>query len=224
LGIHEPEEAKKHFEAILQFDSNNKAAANQVVICNAKIREQREKNKKLYSSIFNKMAENNRQVSEKNGGKWLYRWWDESMKGVQLPQLDVDLAQIERDKQEAVEQLKAERRKNQADFFKRYGGRKPNIVSVNEKPLNLNEDEGEKDDDKSSSNHQNAESTETPTESSHESSNDLRKCFRDSFLHDFNCGMKTPTLPSNANPYNFTRNIYTNRMSFVCHFCVKGRN
>ena len=179
MGIHEPEEVKKHFEAILQFDSNNKAAANQVVICNAKIREQREKDKKLYSSIFNKMVENDRQVSEKNGGQWLYGWWDESTKGVQL---DVDLAQIERDKQEAVEQLKAERRKNQADFFKRYGGRKPNIVSVNEKPLNLNEDEGEKDDDKSSSNHQNAESTETPSEPSNEPSNDLRKCFRDSFL------------------------------------------
>lgn len=177
LGIHEPEEAKKHFEAILQSDPNNKAAANQVVICNAKIREQREKDKKLYSSIFNKMAENDRQVSEKNGGKWLYGWWDETTKGVQL---DVDLAQIERDKQEAVEQLKAERRKNNADFFKRYGGRKPNIVSVNGKPLNLNEDEDEEDNDKSSSD-QNAESTETPTEPSNEPTNDFRKCFRDSF-------------------------------------------
>jgi hypothetical protein len=29
LGIHEPEEAKKRFEAILQFDSNNKAARRQ---------------------------------------------------------------------------------------------------------------------------------------------------------------------------------------------------
>ncbi|KZS08950.1 Peptidyl-prolyl cis-trans isomerase FKBP4 [Daphnia magna] len=66
LGLHEPEEAKKHFEAILQFDSNNKAAANQVVICNAKIREQREKDKKLYSSIFNKMAENDRQKALRN--------------------------------------------------------------------------------------------------------------------------------------------------------------
>ncbi|XP_046632357.1 peptidyl-prolyl cis-trans isomerase FKBP4-like [Daphnia pulicaria] len=65
LGIHEPEEAKKHL-AILQFDSNNKAAANQVVICNAKIREQREKDKKLYSSIFNKMAENDRQKALRN--------------------------------------------------------------------------------------------------------------------------------------------------------------
>ncbi|XP_046451589.1 peptidyl-prolyl cis-trans isomerase FKBP4-like [Daphnia pulex] len=66
LGIHVPDEAKKHFEAILQFDSNNKAAANQVVICNAKIREQREKDKKLYSSIFNKMAENDRQKALRN--------------------------------------------------------------------------------------------------------------------------------------------------------------
>ncbi len=55
-------------------------------------------------------------------------------------------------------------------------------MSVNGKPLNLNEDEGEEEDDKSSSDHQNAESTETPTESSPESSNDLRKCFGDSFL------------------------------------------
>jgi hypothetical protein len=66
LGIHEPEEAKKHFEAILQFDSNNKAAANQVVICNARIREQPVKDKKLYSSIFTKMAKNDRQVRQVN--------------------------------------------------------------------------------------------------------------------------------------------------------------
>jgi hypothetical protein len=68
MGIHEPEEAKKHFEAILHFDSNNKAAANQVVICNARIREQpvTVKDKKLYSSIFNKMAKNDRQVRQVN--------------------------------------------------------------------------------------------------------------------------------------------------------------
>jgi hypothetical protein len=66
LGIHEPEEAKKRFEAILQFDSNNKAAANQVVICNARIREQPVKDKKLYPSIFNKMAENDRQLRQVN--------------------------------------------------------------------------------------------------------------------------------------------------------------
>ena len=142
MGIHEPEQAKKNFEAILQSDPNNKAAANQVVICNAKIREQREKDKKLYSSIFNKMAENDRQVSEKNGGKWLYGWWDEKEKGVQL---DVDLDQIEREKQEAMEEARAARRKDNQDFLKRYGGKiKPNKpVEINGKPFVVKEEDEE---------------------------------------------------------------------------------
>ena len=75
-------------------------------------------------------------------------------------------------------QLKAERRKNNADFFKRYGGRKPNIVSVNGKPINLNEDEAEEEDEKSlTSSDQKAESTETTTKPS----NDLRKFFFPTF-------------------------------------------
>jgi hypothetical protein len=49
VGINEPEKAKKHFEAILQFDSNNKAATNQMVFFKRKIYEQRETDKKLYS-------------------------------------------------------------------------------------------------------------------------------------------------------------------------------
>lgn len=113
-----------------------------MVICNAKIREQREKDKKLYSGIFNKMAENDRQVNEKNGGKWLYGWWNETSKGVKL---DVDLAQVEREKQEAVSLIKANRRKENANFFKRYGGRKPNIVEVNGKPFNVNKDDEDAD-------------------------------------------------------------------------------
>jgi len=60
LGMHEPQSAKKQFETILQSDSSNKAASNQVVICNARIREQHQKDKKLYSNIFNTMAENDR--------------------------------------------------------------------------------------------------------------------------------------------------------------------
>ena len=73
-----------------------------------------------------------------------------------------------------------------ADFFKLYGGRKPNIVSVNGKPINLNEDEAEEEDEKSlTSSDQKAESTETTTEPS----NDLRKFFSRHFLHDVDCGM-----------------------------------
>lgn len=142
MGLHEPEEAKKNFESILSFDPNNKAAANQVVICNSKIREQREKDKKLYSSIFNKMAENDRQVSERNGGKWRYGWWDEMGKEVQL---DVDLEQVEREKREAIEEVKANRRKENADFLKRYGGKikPPKPVEVNGKPFEINDEDGE---------------------------------------------------------------------------------
>lgn len=138
LGMHEPEEAKKHFEAILAVDANNKAAANQVVICQAKIREQRQKDKQLYSSIFNKMAENDRQVSD----QWRFGWWSEGGRGGTV-QLDVDLEQIEREKQAAIEESKAARRKENQDFLRRYGGklRPPKPVSVNGKPFELKEED-----------------------------------------------------------------------------------
>ena len=49
-------------------------------------------------------------------------------------------------------------------FSSANGGRKPNIVSVNGKPINLNEDEAEEEDEKSlTSSDQKAESTETTT-------------------------------------------------------------
>lgn len=66
LGMNEPEEAKKKFEAIVAVDATNKAAANQVKVCESKIREERQKEKQLYSSIFNKMAENDRQRALRN--------------------------------------------------------------------------------------------------------------------------------------------------------------
>ena len=60
--MREPQAAKKNFEAILVVDATNKAAINQVTICNARIREERQKEKKLYSNIFSRMAESDRQV------------------------------------------------------------------------------------------------------------------------------------------------------------------
>ena len=120
LGLNEPEEAKKKFESIVAVDSNNKAAANQVKVCEAKIREQRQKDKQLYSSIVNKMAENDRQVSD----KWRFGWWEEKQSSVQL---DVNLEEVEREKQEKLEQVKAEKRKENEEFKRRYGGRKPPI-------------------------------------------------------------------------------------------------
>lgn len=134
--MHEPEQAKKHFEAILEFDANNKAAHNQVVICNAKIREQREKDKKLYANIFNRMAEHDRQVS----GQWRFGWWDELGKGVQL---DVDLEEVDREKRLAIEEARLARRKEHEDYLKRYGGKRapPRPLGKDGKPLPLEEEE-----------------------------------------------------------------------------------
>ena len=75
--------------------------------------------------------------------------------------------------EEAKKRFEAILQFDNADFFKLYGGRKPNIVSVSGKPINLNEDEAEKEDEKSlTSSDQKAESTETTTA---EPSNDLHK-------------------------------------------------
>jgi len=120
LGMNEPEEAKKKFEAIVAVDATNKAAANQVKVCESKIREERQKEKQLYSSIFNKMAENDRQVS----GQWRFGWWDESQSSVHL---DVDLDEVEREKAERLAQAKAEKRKENEDFKRRYGGMRPPV-------------------------------------------------------------------------------------------------
>nr|CAH0110039.1 unnamed protein product [Daphnia galeata] len=59
-----PSRILRRFFSLIQ--TTRQRAANQVVICNARIRQQREKNKTLYSSIFNKMAENDRQVRQVN--------------------------------------------------------------------------------------------------------------------------------------------------------------
>ena len=135
--MHEPEEAKKHFEAILEVDSGNKAAANQVVICQAKIREQKQKDKQLYSSIFEKMAENDRKVS--GSEKWRFGWWS----GGGQVELDVDLEKIDQEKREAEEEAKAARRKENQQFLKRYGGKNapPKPLGRDGKPIYLPEDD-----------------------------------------------------------------------------------
>lgn len=115
LGMHEPELAKKQFETILQSDSNNKAASNQVVICNARIREQHQKDKKLYSNIFNTMAENDRLVSGKRND-WRFGWWDEAQKGVNL---EVDLEQVEREKERVLEEARKARKLEREEYLKR---------------------------------------------------------------------------------------------------------
>jgi len=54
--------AKKDFEEILKVEPNNKAAANQLKACAIKVKEQLNKEKKLYANMFEKFATIDRQV------------------------------------------------------------------------------------------------------------------------------------------------------------------
>lgn len=62
LGLGEPERAKVDFEAVLKRDPNNKAAANHIVLCNKKIKEQKGREKKIYANMFEKFAQRDREV------------------------------------------------------------------------------------------------------------------------------------------------------------------
>jgi FK506-binding protein 4/5 len=62
LGLGEPERAKVDFEAVLKMEPNNKAAANHIVLCNKKIKEQEGYEKKIYANVFEKFAQRDREV------------------------------------------------------------------------------------------------------------------------------------------------------------------
>lgn len=59
----EPEAAKSSFEAVVKIESNNKLAANKVIICAKQIKEQKQKEKKIYSNMFEKFAAKDKEVS-----------------------------------------------------------------------------------------------------------------------------------------------------------------
>lgn len=56
-------EAIEDFNKVLELDPNNKAAKNQVLVANAKIREVREREKKIYAGMFQKFAQADAKVS-----------------------------------------------------------------------------------------------------------------------------------------------------------------
>lgn len=62
LGLGEPERAKADFEAVLKLEPNNKAAANNIILCNKKIKEQEGREKKIYANMFEKFAQRDREV------------------------------------------------------------------------------------------------------------------------------------------------------------------
>ncbi|KAH8298154.1 hypothetical protein KR018_009385 [Drosophila ironensis] len=62
LTVNELEEALEDFQKVIELEPNNKAAANQVVICKQKIKESKDKEKKLYANMFTKLAANDKET------------------------------------------------------------------------------------------------------------------------------------------------------------------
>jgi hypothetical protein len=50
------EEALKCFQGVMKIESTNRAAYQQIQACRQKIKQQREKDKKLYANMFEKLS------------------------------------------------------------------------------------------------------------------------------------------------------------------------
>lgn len=57
FGMKEFDRAKNDFQRVVQLYPSNKAAKNQVVLCQKRIKEQHEKDKRIYANMFQKFAE-----------------------------------------------------------------------------------------------------------------------------------------------------------------------
>ncbi|XP_052851779.1 FK506-binding protein 59 [Drosophila gunungcola] len=62
LTINELEDALEDFQKVIQLEPGNKAAANQVIICKQKLKESKNKEKKLYANMFTKLAANDKET------------------------------------------------------------------------------------------------------------------------------------------------------------------
>lgn len=65
LGLASPEIAIKDFQEVLNVQPKNTAALKQIAICNKLIKKQLSKEKKLYANMFDKFAQEDKQVCEK---------------------------------------------------------------------------------------------------------------------------------------------------------------
>lgn len=54
MGLKEWADAKNDFQAVLKIDGTSKAARNQLTICEHKLKLEKEREKKLYASMFSK--------------------------------------------------------------------------------------------------------------------------------------------------------------------------
>ncbi|XP_068147492.1 FK506-binding protein 59 [Drosophila tropicalis] len=62
LIINELDEALDDFQKVIELEPGNKAAANHVLICKQKIKENKDKEKKLYANMFTKLAAHDKET------------------------------------------------------------------------------------------------------------------------------------------------------------------
>lgn len=65
LALASPEIAIKDFQEVLKVEPKNTAAVKQIGVCNNLIKKQLAKEKKLYANMFDKFAQEDKQVCEK---------------------------------------------------------------------------------------------------------------------------------------------------------------
>lgn len=63
LAVNDYELARADFQKVLQLYPSNKAAKAQLIICQQKIREQHEREKKMYANMFQRLAGKEAKVS-----------------------------------------------------------------------------------------------------------------------------------------------------------------
>lgn len=63
LALGEAQVAVKDFQEVLNIDPNNKAAQTQLAVCHKSIKEQLQKEKKIYANMFEKFAKMDTQVN-----------------------------------------------------------------------------------------------------------------------------------------------------------------
>jgi len=63
LNLQNFDEAMRDFKAVLDIDPDNKAAKNQLVITNHKVKQIRDREKQMYAGMFQKFAEIDAKVS-----------------------------------------------------------------------------------------------------------------------------------------------------------------
>ncbi|RVE44294.1 hypothetical protein evm_011018 [Chilo suppressalis] len=64
LGLGDAEMAMKDFEKVAEAEPQNKAAANQILVCKSTIQKQKQKEKQLYANMFDKFAKHDSELEK----------------------------------------------------------------------------------------------------------------------------------------------------------------